>query len=200
MAGFARHALGEGRRWPPRWACTTRRRFRRCRRYRRRGADAPRRTERAGLKGQTFHGHREQSAPVGRRTRCCAKRRQPQGQAPKPLNFKASTKLLRRFSRNEEAQGMGTIERPVGPNGEVPRPLRSFCVFVEKKPAKLSWRRLRFIPRIDFSCSLLAPLLKYPRIRTCVGDASCTPNMPRRRATKEFFPFAPVFYIPNVEF
>ena len=108
------------------------RRFRRCRRYRRKGADAPRRTERAGLKGQTFHGHREQSAPVGRRTRCCAKRRQPQGQASKSLNLQTSTKLLRRFSRNEEAQGMGTVERPGGPNGEVPRPLRSFCVFVEK--------------------------------------------------------------------
>ena len=27
---------------------------------------------------------------------------------------------------------MGTVERPVGPNGEVPSPLRSFCVFVGK--------------------------------------------------------------------
>ena len=33
--------------------------------------------------------------------------------------------------KTRETQGMGTVERPIGPNGEEPRPLRSFCVFVE---------------------------------------------------------------------
>ena len=61
-------------------------------------------------------------------------RRQPQGQASKLLNFQASTKVLRRFPRNEETQGMGTVVRHNAPNGEVPRPLRSFCVFVERGP------------------------------------------------------------------
>ena len=31
-----------------------------------------------------------------------------------------------------ETQGMGTVVRRKAPNGEVPRPLRSLCVFVEK--------------------------------------------------------------------
>ena len=35
------------------------------------------------------------------------------------------------FQENMETQGMGTVVRPAGPNGEVPRPLRSLCVFVE---------------------------------------------------------------------
>ena len=37
-------------------------------------------------------------------------------------------------ARTIETQGMGTVERPAGPNGEVPRPLRSFRVFVENSP------------------------------------------------------------------
>ena len=32
-----------------------------------------------------------------------------------------------------ETQGMGTVVRRDAPNGEVPSPLRSFCVFVENK-------------------------------------------------------------------
>ena len=30
-----------------------------------------------------------------------------------------------------ERKGLGTVVRPAGTNGEVPRPLRTFCVFVE---------------------------------------------------------------------
>ena len=37
--------------------------------------------------------------------------------------------LRGRFKKAEETQGMGTVERPAGPNGEVPSPLRSFCAF-----------------------------------------------------------------------
>ena len=62
------------------------------------------RTERAGAKRQTFHGHREQNAPAGRRVEWCARafrshRRQGRRsrlqplwllQASKPLNFQAS--------------------------------------------------------------------------------------------------------------
>ena len=35
------------------------------------------------------------------------------------------------FYENDKTQGMGTLVRREAPNGEVPRPLRSFCVFVE---------------------------------------------------------------------
>ena len=47
------------------------------------------------------------------------------------------------FRKNIETQGMGTVERPEGPNGEVPRPLRSFCVFVENFRQRKSrrWER-----------------------------------------------------------
>ena len=40
------------------------------------------------------------------------------------------------FSKTTETQGMGTVVRTVGTNGEVPRPSRSFGVFVENH-----WRR-----------------------------------------------------------
>ena len=40
----------------------------------------------------------------------------------KPPSFHKS---LVAFQENAETQGMGTVERPEGPNGEVPRPLRS---------------------------------------------------------------------------
>ena len=40
------------------------------------------------------------------------------------------------FSKTTETQGMGTVERPEGPNGEVPRPLRSIRVFVENFPSR----------------------------------------------------------------
>ena len=33
-----------------------------------------------------------------------------------------------------KTQGMGTVVRRNAPNGEVPRPLRSLCVFVEISP------------------------------------------------------------------
>ena len=33
-----------------------------------------------------------------------------------------------------KTQGMGTVVRRNAPNGEVPRPLRSLCVFVETSP------------------------------------------------------------------
>ena len=35
------------------------------------------------------------------------------------------------FRKTKASQGMGTVERPVGPNGEVPRPLRSFVFLWE---------------------------------------------------------------------
>ena len=44
--------------------------------------------------------------------------------------------LLGTSCENTETQGMGTVVRPEGPNGEVPRPLRSFCVFVERSQKK----------------------------------------------------------------
>ena len=45
------------------------------------------------------------------------------------------------FLENTETQGMGTLVRPAGPNGEVPRPLRSFVS---------SWKTSRAeSPRLD---------------------------------------------------
>ena len=50
--------------------------------------------------------------------------------------------LLGTSCENTETQGMGTVVRPEGPNGEVPRPLRSFCVFVERSQKKpRAWPR-----------------------------------------------------------
>ena len=63
-----------------------------------------RKTERVAAKPQTFHGH-------GTR----GKRATGEGA----------------FQENIETQGMGTVVRRNAPNGEVPRPLRSLCVFVE---------------------------------------------------------------------
>ena len=58
--------------------------------------------------------------------------RQPPSRSPGRVN--ALVVLLRSlvaFQENAETQGMGTVVRPEGLNGEVPRPLRSFRVFVE---------------------------------------------------------------------
>ena len=43
----------------------------------------------------------------------------------------AKTHLWGLFEKTKETRGMDTVERPVGPNGEVSKPSRSFRVFVE---------------------------------------------------------------------
>ena len=42
------------------------------------------------------------------------------------LNLLGLLNLLRAAGKTEAPQGLGTVERPGGPNGEVPRPLRPF--------------------------------------------------------------------------
>ena len=45
--------------------------------------------------------------------------------------------------KTPETQGMGTVVRPSGPNGEVPRPLRSLRVFVETSPDTIAYTQSR---------------------------------------------------------
>ena len=89
-------------------------------------------TERAGAKRQTFHGYREETPLRGDKVTAIQN-----GISRRPSVLSVLYVLcvlprnLRAFRGRQETQGMGTVVRRNAPNGEVPRPLRSFGVFVE---------------------------------------------------------------------
>ena len=52
---------------------------------------------------------------------------------PAPAGTSATCRGVPLLEKTTETQGMGTVVRPEGTNGEVPRPLCSFGVFVENE-------------------------------------------------------------------
>ena len=78
------------------------------------------------------------------------------------------------FQETPETQGMGTLERPEGPNGEVPSPLRSF-VSSWKRVSKLPFLLLFYghaagEPWLD--CALRKQVVSL-KIRTFHDQATC---------------------------
>ena len=82
---------------------------------------------------QLFH------APTGRNTPCTRKHAR---------DVPSTTDDASR--KTEEAQGMGTVVRPSGQNGEVPRPLRPFVSSWKLSPDSIGFSACRFAHKREY--------------------------------------------------